>query len=115
LIKSNASPRSIWLNCRWMRLQYELTTIRIGNTLGASSRGVIAVMYVCMCNGVTEAAIRRAARSGIRTLGELAMSTGCTAGCGCCSETAEELLREALQGELPTLQSSRSDGMLALA
>ena len=72
-------------------------------------------MYVCMCNGVTEAAIRRAARSGIRTLGELAMSTGCSAGCGCCSEAAEEVLREALQGELPTMRSSRSDGLLALA
>jgi bacterioferritin-associated ferredoxin len=72
-------------------------------------------MYVCMCNGVTEAAIRRAARSGIRTLGELAMSTGCTAGCGCCSEAAEAALREALQGELPTMRSSRSDGLLALA
>jgi bacterioferritin-associated ferredoxin len=72
-------------------------------------------MYVCMCNGVTEAAIRRAARSGIRTLDELAMSTGCTAGCGCCSEAAEGVLREALQGEMPTLRSIRSDGMRALA
>jgi bacterioferritin-associated ferredoxin len=54
-------------------------------------------MYVCMCNGVTDSAIRRAAHAGIRTLGELAMSTGCGAGCGCCSETAESLLREAVQ------------------
>jgi bacterioferritin-associated ferredoxin len=72
-------------------------------------------MYVCMCNGVTEAAIRRAARSGIRTLDELAMSTGCTAGCGCCTETAEGVLREALQGEIPTMRSVRSDGLRALA
>jgi bacterioferritin-associated ferredoxin len=56
-------------------------------------------MYVCICNGVTEAAIRRAALSGIRTLAELAMSTGCTAGCGCCSEAAQESLHQALLQE----------------
>ena len=65
-----------------------------------------------MCNGVTEAAIRRAARAGIRTLSELAMSTGCTAGCGCCLDAAELSLREALSEEL---QSARTDGLLALA
>jgi bacterioferritin-associated ferredoxin len=72
-------------------------------------------MYVCMCNGVTEAAIRRAARSGIRTLGELAMSTGCTAGCGSCTETAESVLREALQADAPATRAVRGDGLLALA
>lgn len=53
-------------------------------------------MYVCLCNGVTESAIRRAAQAGIRTLGELAMSTGCSAGCGCCSELAEQVLSDAI-------------------
>ena len=72
-------------------------------------------MYVCMCNGVTENAIRRAARSGIRTLGELAMSTGCSAGCGCCLETAEQVLRDALQNEASTLRTGYADGVLALA
>lgn len=56
-------------------------------------------MYICMCNGVTESAIRRAAAEGIRTLGELAASTGCTAGCGCCSEAAESVLREAVRSD----------------
>lgn len=65
-------------------------------------------MYVCLCNGVTEAAIRRAAQSGIRTLGELAMNTGCSAGCGCCSELAEEVLREALRpgAHIPLLKAA---------
>ena len=72
-------------------------------------------MYVCMCNGVTEAAIRRAARSGIRTLGELAMSTGCTAGCGCCLDTAEATLREALSEELPAARGNRVGAITALA
>ena len=72
-------------------------------------------MYICMCNGVTEAAIRRAARSGIRTLGELAMSTGCTAGCGCCVDAAELTLREAVCEELQISCASRADGLLAMA
>jgi bacterioferritin-associated ferredoxin len=59
-------------------------------------------MYVCLCNGVTESAIRRAAAAGIRSLDELAIATGCGSGCGCCREMAEELLSEAhgMSGEL---------------
>lgn len=72
-------------------------------------------MYVCMCNGVTEAAIRRAARAGIRTLGELAMSTGCTAGCGCCVDAAEATLREALNDELQAPRGARIGAQIALA
>ena len=53
-------------------------------------------MYVCLCNGVTESAIRRAAQAGIRTLGDLAMATGCTAGCGGGVDAAEAALKEAL-------------------
>lgn len=72
-------------------------------------------MVVCMCNGITEAAIRRAARSGIRTLGELAMSTGCTAGCGCCLEAAEVTLREAVREEMQNSRATCANGLLALA
>lgn len=52
-------------------------------------------MYVCLCNGVTEAAIRRAAVAGIRTLSDLTSSTGCGSGCGCCVELAQAVLDEA--------------------
>lgn len=52
-------------------------------------------MYVCVCNGVTEAAVKRAAAAGIRSLDELAAATGCGSGCGCCREMAEQLLDEA--------------------
>lgn len=51
-------------------------------------------MYVCLCNGVTESTIRKAAQAGIRTLGELATETGCGAGCGCCREVAAALLED---------------------
>lgn len=65
-------------------------------------------MYICMCNGVTESAIKRAVAAGISTLGELAVQTGCTAGCGCCTETAAACLQEALYSE------SMGDSMRAL-
>ncbi|MBK8067042.1 MAG: (2Fe-2S)-binding protein [Rhodanobacteraceae bacterium] len=72
-------------------------------------------MYVCMCNGVTDSAIRRAAHAGIRTLGELAMTTGCGAGCGCCSEAAESLLREAVQMAGPAGRMAHAEGIGAAA
>jgi len=53
-------------------------------------------MYVCICNGVTESAIRRAALSGVRTVSDLAMVTGCTAGCGSCVDAAQMALDQAL-------------------
>ncbi|MEO5565965.1 MAG: (2Fe-2S)-binding protein [Luteimonas sp.] len=59
-------------------------------------------MYVCICNGVTDHAIREVAAGGCRTLSELTMRTGCGASCGSCVEMAQALLDEALAvRELP--------------
>jgi bacterioferritin-associated ferredoxin len=69
-----------------------LTTIRI--TIIVLTSCEESGMYVCLCNGVTEAAIRRAAAAGIRTLADLQSATGCAAGCGCCAELAQFLLNE---------------------
>lgn len=52
-------------------------------------------MYVCLCHGVTDRAIREAVSAGARELGDLAAMTGCTTGCGSCSELAQELLSAA--------------------
>lgn len=49
-------------------------------------------MYVCICNGVTDHQIREAAASGVRSMAELTMRTGCGASCGTCLETALALL-----------------------
>jgi len=51
-------------------------------------------MYVCLCNGVTDHDIRRAAASGCRTLDDLTMQTGCGANCGCCLAMVADLLAE---------------------
>jgi bacterioferritin-associated ferredoxin len=50
---------------------------------------------VCICNGVTDHAIRDVAAAGCRTIAELTMRTGCGASCGSCVEMAQQLLDEA--------------------
>ncbi len=53
-------------------------------------------MYVCICNAVTDHAIRESARAGVRSLVELRRRTGCGDCCGSCEELAAEILRESL-------------------
>ena len=52
-------------------------------------------MYVCICNAVTDRAIREAASNGVRTLSELSRRTGCGDCCGNCAELASEILERA--------------------
>lgn len=52
-------------------------------------------MYVCICNGVTDHAIREAAQAGCRSVAELTMRTGAGATCGSCLDLAAELLEQA--------------------
>jgi bacterioferritin-associated ferredoxin len=49
-------------------------------------------MYVCICNGVTDRDIRKAAFEGTRTLSELKLKTGCGTSCGRCEDAAREIL-----------------------
>jgi bacterioferritin-associated ferredoxin len=58
-------------------------------------------MYVCICNGVTDADIRRVADEGCRDLHELTMRTGCGSNCGSCRELAAEILLESHGKALP--------------
>ena len=52
-------------------------------------------MYVCLCTGVTDRDIQRAAEAGCRDLAELTMRTGCGSNCGSCRDLAAELLTQA--------------------
>ncbi len=54
-------------------------------------------MYICLCHGVTDSAIRAAANDGVRTFTELSFKTGCGTQCGCCSTQARALLKECLE------------------
>ena len=51
-------------------------------------------MYVCICNAVTERAIREAAHTGVRTLSELSRRTGCGDCCGSCADLANQILAD---------------------
>ena len=53
-------------------------------------------MYVCICNGVTDHQIREAAASGVRSMAELTMRTGCGATCGTCLDTATTILEASI-------------------
>ena len=53
-------------------------------------------MYVCLCHGITERAVRQAAADGVYSLSELTRRTGCAGTCGSCAELAEQVLREEL-------------------
>lgn len=52
-------------------------------------------MYVCVCHGVTDSAIARAAQEGACSLGELAQSLRVATCCGKCAELAQSLLQAA--------------------
>ncbi|NZA25539.1 bacterioferritin-associated ferredoxin [Luteimonas sp. SJ-92] len=71
-------------------------------------------MYVCLCNGITESDIRKAAAAGCSSLPELTMRTGVGACCGSCVETATEVLQRAQPApaspglDLPVLAVARA-------
>lgn len=54
-----------------------------------------AIVYVCICNGVTDHQIREAAVAGCASVAELTMRTGCGATCGSCLDMAADLLAKA--------------------
>jgi bacterioferritin-associated ferredoxin len=60
-------------------------------------------MYICICNAVTDSAIRDAVEDGARSLRELSFRTGCSTQCGRCVGRAREVMNEALAdiGEAP--------------
>ena len=51
-------------------------------------------MYICICNAVTERQLKECARSGAKSLDELAFQLGVGTACGRCRESASGVLRE---------------------
>jgi len=51
-------------------------------------------MYVCICNAITDKQIRKAAKSGVKSLRDLQRELGVASGCGSCEETASQILQE---------------------
>lgn len=52
-------------------------------------------MYVCLCKGVTDTAIRRAVQSGVADFRSLRRETGLAGQCGKCACNAREIFNGA--------------------
>ena len=52
-------------------------------------------MYICICKGVTDGAIREAVQKGADRMRDLKTNLGVTAQCGMCACQAKEVLDEA--------------------
>ena len=48
-------------------------------------------MYVCICKGVTDTAIRAAVQEGTTTISGLRKRLGCTGQCGKCKQQVREI------------------------
>ena len=72
-------------------------------------------MYICICNAVTESAIRQAVREGARNIFDLTARTGCSTQCGRCAALAAKLLDEELAalGTTPLPVRPRLGGTLS--
>jgi len=60
---------------------------------------VIEIMYVCICNAITDKQIRQAADSGARNLWDLQRELGVASNCGACKQMAADILRETANRE----------------
>ncbi|GAA5235921.1 bacterioferritin [Verticiella sediminum] len=49
-------------------------------------------MYICICNGITEAELRESVAAGARSFEELQLETGVASCCGTCAGAAAALL-----------------------
>ena len=70
-------------------------SLAFGGRLASKSDFSSALMYICICNAVTDKMIKAAAAAGASSLDDLNRMTGCAGGCGSCTELAEEILRGA--------------------
>ena len=57
-------------------------------------------MYVCICRGVTDNAIREAVEDGARSWREVRERTECATQCGRCACTAKAITRDAITQEM---------------
>ena len=60
-------------------------------------------MFICICNAVTESAIRECAGQGACSVDDLAAALGVGAGCGRCRECAVDVLRGVLDDSARTV------------
>jgi bacterioferritin-associated ferredoxin len=54
----------------------------------------LPIMYVCLCNAVTERQIRDVVERGARSLDEVQRCLPVATCCGCCEDTAREVITD---------------------
>jgi len=62
--------------------------------LGSAGADTSAVMYICICNAITDRQIVQAAEEGARSTDDLAHGLGVGLGCGRCTTCAIALVQE---------------------
>jgi bacterioferritin-associated ferredoxin len=60
-------------------------------------------MYICICHQITDGQIRRAVEQGASTLGEVQRRLPVGGCCGCCVESAKNLIAEHRDGRFAVL------------
>jgi bacterioferritin-associated ferredoxin len=53
---------------------------------------IIILMFICICNAITERQVKQAVAEGATTLADLQGQLGVASCCGCCAETASDYL-----------------------
>ena len=64
----------------------------ISRLLFAWHRMIIVLMFICICNAITEGHVRSAIAEGASSLPDLQAQLGVATCCGCCAETVAEYL-----------------------
>ncbi|MGB2522452.1 MAG: (2Fe-2S)-binding protein [Luminiphilus sp.] len=63
-------------------------------------------MYICICKGVTERAIREQVCAGATSVDEVSRTTGCSTQCGKCLLRAQRVVEDARLASSPTASGS---------
>ena len=53
---------------------------------------IIVLMFICICNAITERQVQAAVANGAVTMSQLQGELGVASCCGCCADTAAEYL-----------------------
>lgn len=57
-------------------------------------------MYVCLCKGISDRAIRQAVEEGARSWRDVREQTGCATQCGKCAGIGKAITRDAVASEV---------------
>jgi bacterioferritin-associated ferredoxin len=61
---------------------------------------IVRIMYICICNAITERDVRECVRRGCRSVDQLSMELGVGTGCGRCRPMASQILNEGQSQQL---------------